>query len=103
MIVGTKVESIVNINIEPYEAFRILCKTLNMEFVLNEDVDYFVSEDLNGDNCVYRTLDGEDKCFDYRGDLFVALRNVAVNIFPNVSFRNAGYIYCNRGLEQEDR
>lgn len=102
MIVDAKVESIVNINIEPYEAFRILCKTLNMEFVLNEDVGYFVNRDLDGDNCVYRTSNGNDEYFDYRGDLFVALRNVAVNIFPNVSFRNADYIYRNRGMEQDE-
>ena len=35
MIIDARVESIANIDIESDEAFRILCKTLNMEFVLD--------------------------------------------------------------------
>ena len=86
------------IDIEPDEAFRILCKSLYMDFVLNEDTDFFVKENCNGSNSVYCRYKHEHwneytEHFDDRGDLFVALRNVAVNIFPNVSFRNADYIY----------
>lgn len=92
MIVDTRVESVVNIDIECDEAFRILCKTLNMEFVLNEDIDFYVRKDCYGDNCVYY-CNGHDELYDDRGDLFVALRNVAINIFPNLSFRSAHYIY----------
>jgi hypothetical protein len=93
MIVNVKAESVVNINIECEEAFRMLCKTLNMEFVLNEGIDFFVQKDSYGNNCVYYIRDGHDEIYDDRGDLFVALRNVAVNIFPNLSFRSANYIY----------
>lgn len=93
MIVDARVESVINIDIESDEAFRILCQTLDMEFVLNEDIDFFVREDEYGDSCVYRIYGGCDDKYDEKGDLFVALRNVAVNIFPNVAFRNADYIY----------
>ena len=93
MIINAKVNSVVNIDIECDEAFAILCKTLHMEFVLNEDIDFFVRKDSYGNNCVYYIRDGHDEMYDDRGDLFVALRNVAVNIFPNLSFRSADYIY----------
>ena len=93
MIVDARVESAINIDIESDEAFRILCQTLHMEFVLNEDIDFYVRKDKYGDNCVYRIYKGCEDKYDDRGDLFVALRNVAVNIFPNLSFRSADYIY----------
>lgn len=81
------------IDIDQYEAFRILCKTLNMEFVLDENIDFFVRKDDYGDNCVYYIKDGHDEIYDWRGDLFVALRNVAVNLIPDLEFREAKYIY----------
>lgn len=93
MIVDARVESVINIDIESDEAFRILCQTLRMEFVLNEDIDFYVRKDEYGDNCVYRIYKGCEDKYDDRGDLFVALRNVAVNMFPNLSFRSADYIY----------
>ena len=76
------------VEIDSYEAFRVLCKCLGMDFVLDEDADYFVA---NGAVC--ETVNGRDKVIDDRADLFIALRNVAVNMFPNTSFRNADYIY----------
>lgn len=93
MLIDIKTTTTQQVNIEPEEAFRVLCKTLNMEFVLNEDIDFFVRKDCYNENCVYYIKDGHDEEYDDRGDLFVALRNVAVNIFPNVLFRNADYIY----------
>ena len=93
MIVDVEAKSICQINIESYEAFKILCKTLHMEFVLDEDIDFFVMKDCCGENCVYYTKDGHDEIYDDRGDLFVALRNVAVNMFHDLSFENAEYIY----------
>lgn len=93
MIVDVRVESVINIDIESDEAFRILCETLHMNCVLNEDIKFFVKKDEYGDNCVYYRKNGHDELYDYRGDLFVALRNVAVNMFPNLSFRSADYIY----------
>lgn len=93
MIIDIEAKSVHQIDIDHNEAFRILCKTLNMAFVLDEDVDYFVAKEHYGGKCVYYTMDGHDECIDSRGDLFIALRNVAVNLFPNVGFRNADYIY----------
>ncbi|MBO5425300.1 MAG: hypothetical protein J6A25_07285 [Lachnospiraceae bacterium] len=93
MIVEARVNSVINIDIESDEAFVILCKTLQMDFVLNENIEFFVRQDAFGDNCVYYIKDGHDEKYDERGDLFIALRNVAVELFPNISFRNANYIY----------
>ena len=87
MVVDMKTKC--KIDIEPEEAFRILCQTLRMDIVLLEDANVYIKEDEYGDNCVYSAY-GK---YDDRGDLFVALRNVAVNMFPNVAFRNADYIY----------
>lgn len=78
------------IDIDEYEAFRILLKTLDMEFVLNTDVNFRVEKDVDGENRVYVLYNVP---YDDRGDLFVALRNVAVNLFPNLEFRGAEYIY----------
>lgn len=80
------------INIDEIGALKLLCKTLHMDFALDEDTDYFVRKDENGENGVY-IKDGHDTKIDDRGDLFVALRSVAVNIVPNVLFRSADYIY----------
>ena len=46
-----------------------------------------------GDNGVYCVTNGQERLYDSRGDLFVALRNVAVQLFPNVEFGNEPYIY----------
>lgn len=93
MIVEIKAESIVKTNIEESEAFRILCKTLYMDFVLDEDVDYFIRKNEFDKSEVYVVKNGLEIKIDDRGDLFIALRNVAVNMFPNLSFRSADYIY----------
>ena len=93
MLIDFTTKSICQIDIDSKEAFSILCKTLDMEFVLNEEIDFFVRKDSYGDNCVYYTRNCHDEKYDERGDLFVALRNVAVQMFPNASFRNAEYIY----------
>lgn len=44
MIVNAKVKSICQIDINEAEAFRILCKTINMEFVLDEVAEMFVKK-----------------------------------------------------------
>lgn len=96
MIVDITTKQTFNADIEPEEAFRILCKTLSMDFILNDDSDYFVTESELGERLVYKTVNGRDKVIDDRGDLFIALCNVAVNVFPNLDFRGAAYIYGNR-------
>ena len=95
MIVDVNVKNVCQIDIDSSEAFRILCKTLHMDFVLDEDTKYFVRKNEYDENCVYVISNGHDEKYDERGDLFVALRNVAVNMFPNTSFRSDDYIYCN--------
>ena len=95
MEVNVNTKAICTIDIDSAEAFRILCETLHIGFVLDEDTDYFVYKNSYGELNVFETVDGHDSCVDERGDLFVALRNVAVNMFPNTLFRNADYIYNN--------
>ena len=68
-------------------------KVLNLAKHSESLEDMVVYQAQYGENCVYRIYKGCDDKYDDRGDLFVALRNVAVNMFPNVSFRSAGYIY----------
>ena len=74
------------------KGYRYESLTKNEAF-FESDIDFFVRKDCYGDNCVYYIKDGHDEIYDDRGDLFVALRNVAVNIFPNTEFRTANYIY----------
>lgn len=93
MLIDVNVKTVCQIDIDKYEAFRVLCKTLDMDFIFNEDIYFFVRKDCYNNNCVYYIKDGHDELYDDRGDLFIALRNVAVNIFPNVWFRNDDYIY----------
>lgn len=96
MLVDIKAIQTVQSDIEPEEAFRILCKTLSMDFILDDDTDYFVTKDAYGNNIVCKGTNGKVKTVDDRGDLFIALCNVAVNIFPNLSFRNADFIWGNQ-------
>lgn len=70
------------------DTFQMLCSTLDMYNVMNEDGDYIIK-----DGKLYERVWGDYELIDDRGALFVALRNVAVNMFPDMSFRNAPYIY----------
>lgn len=85
-------KAVCKVDIDSSEAFRILCKSLDMDFVL-EDEDFIVKKDEEDENYVYIVKNGKEELYDERGDLFVALRNVAVNMFPNLEFRNESYIY----------
>ena len=93
MELNIKTTAVCTVDIGSSEAFRILCKTLHMDFVLDEEKDFFVRKNEDDENCVYVINYGHDELYDERGDLFVALRNVAVNMFPNTWFRSADYIY----------
>jgi hypothetical protein len=94
MVVDVNTKTTCQIDIEPEEAFRILCKTLNMEFVLDEDTVFYIVDTLDGEWRVDKLNKDEMRVehMDDRGKLFVALRNVAVNIFPNLGFRKEPYI-----------
>lgn len=93
MLVDVEAKAVCQIDIDKYEALRILCKILHMEFVLDEEISFFVKKDCYDNNCVYYIKDGHDEVYDERGDLFIALRNVAVNMIPNLDFRSDDYIY----------
>lgn len=83
----------IQIDIDADEAFRLLCRTLDMDFVLDEDTDFLVMEDpYTGENAVYVSRNGHEEIYDDRGNLFVDLRNLATDIFPNTAFRSADYI-----------
>ena len=78
------------IEITPELAFEMLCKSLYMDCVADEDGDYIIK----GGQLFKKEKHSEKyELYDDRGPLFVALRNVAVNIFPNVYFRSDPYIY----------
>ena len=96
MIIDVSAKAVCKIDIDSYEAFRILCRSLDMGFVLDENTDYRVKRNDFGDLVVYYIDNGHDEVFDDRGELFVALRNVAVNLFPNTLFRSADYIYSTK-------
>ena len=71
-----------------------LCKHLQMEAVLDEDRKFSV---VTGPDGIKRVIDDSDgHIYDDRGDLFIALRNVVVQMVPNVYFRSADYIYGNK-------
>lgn len=93
MEVNVKTKAVCTIDIDSSEAFRVLCKTLYMDFVLDENTDFFIRKNEDNKNGVYVIRNGHDELYDERGDLFVVLRNVAVNMFPNTRFRNEDYIY----------
>jgi hypothetical protein len=66
-----------------------------MDFVLDEDRKLSV---ITGSDGIKRVVDeSSGHIVDDRGDLFVALRNVVVQMVPNVYFRSADYIYGNKG------
>lgn len=93
MDIETKVSAICKIELDDIEAFRLLCRTLYMDYLLDENRCYKVYDGEYGGKFVYEYRDGQDVKIDDRGELFVALRNVAVQIFPNVRYRNEEYIY----------
>lgn len=91
MIINTKVKANIDIDIDTTEAFELLLKTLHMEWIMNDINSISIQKDSDDINKVFCCYNG--KVLDERGDLFVALRNVAVNLFPNLEFRNDSYIY----------
>ena len=94
MIVDVETKALCQIDIDSYEAFRLLCKTLCMEYILDEDRNFYINKNEYNENEVWEMINGQnDEYIDDRADLFIALRNVAVNMFPNVYFRSEDYIY----------
>lgn len=88
-----RTNGMIQINIDCCEAFTLLCKVLDMKFVLDEEKEFFVKKDAHNENSVWIRQEGKEELYDERGDLFISLRNVAVNLFPNLSFRGDDYIF----------
>ena len=95
MIVDVNTKAVCQIDIGSDEAFRLLCKTLHMNCILDEDMmsKLYVVEDEYGEGTVCYTRDGHDEVFDDRGDLFIGLCKVATAMFPNWEFRSGPRIY----------
>lgn len=88
------VNAVIPIDIDSQTAFRVLCSSLSMDFVLSNEGQYFVRTAKYGEKEVWeRQKDGSVVLYDDRGELFVALSNVAVQMFPNLPFRGEDYIY----------
>jgi len=83
MKLDIKCKTVVNIDIDCEEAFRILVKTLHMDYIL-KDEDFRVHNNNDGELCVYKYTNGYEELFDDRGDLYKSLMEVAINIFPNI-------------------
>jgi len=83
MQVDVKCKTVVNIDIECEEAFRILVKTLHMDFIL-KDEDFKIFNNANNEACVYKRVNDNYELYDDRGDLYKALMKVANYIFPNI-------------------
>lgn len=79
-------------DIEPSEAFRILCETLHMKCVLENEGQFYITKNSDGENQVCR-INSDNEIYEERGDLFIALSNVAVQMFPNCEIRSENYIY----------
>lgn len=64
-------------------AFSALCQVLDMEWINDDDANFEIK-----DGYVYK--DGEK--YDYRADMFAALRNILNAKYPNLDFRSDSYI-----------
>lgn len=87
------VKSEVEPDVESEMAFFKLLEALSMEFVCDVNTDFRVHDNWCGELAVYKVSNGKEELFDDRGDLFVALRNVAACMFPSAEFRSDDYIY----------
>lgn len=67
-----------NFEIEPIEAFNMLCQALHVELKDNIDESDFIIED--GEIVV--------KDYDDRGELYMALYHLATKIYGNTEFRS---------------
>lgn len=100
MQIELEVKQKVVADISKDEAIKILFKTYGMEWALDEGTDFFIDENEFGENTVYKwrvTEWGRERVrVEDNADLFVALRNLVVAVYPNVRFRNDDYIYVNK-------
>jgi hypothetical protein len=84
MLVDVNCKSVVSIDIESGEAFKLLVKTLYMDFILDDSREYYTRKGRFEELSVFTIVDGHDELYDDRGELYKALMNVAKCIFPNI-------------------
>ncbi len=70
MEINVNTKAICTIDIDSAEAFRILCETLYMSFVLDEDTDYFVYKNSDDELNVFKTGDGHVLSKQYEKEEF---------------------------------
>lgn len=86
MKVKVKASSDFEVDIDYNQAFHALCQTLGMAWVLEERKHFVVEEDDDGEKMVYVIENNEKRIYDDRGELFLAIRNLAEAIFPNIDW-----------------
>ena len=79
----------VEIEIDEIDAFKILCETLDMDFILDDNIDIYPAKDTNSGEIVV-VKDG--KVIDDRGELFYYLCKVMSCIVPNCEVRNKNIV-----------
>ena len=88
-----KVEAIkredVEIEIDEIDAFKLLCKTLHMDFIVDDNTDIYPAKDISSGEIVV-VKDG--KVIDDRGELFYYLCKVISCIVPNCELRNKNVV-----------
>mgnify|MGYP001214616728 CR=1 FL=1 len=107
MEVKFKAATICKIEIDEGTAFSILCQALGMDFVMDEDKKFIIKPEMEDgyiEKHVYVIRNGGETKYDDRGRLFIALRNVAVCLFPDCYFRGESYInQLEQVYEEEER
>lgn len=73
----SSIKSVMKVEIDSSEAFRLLCEALMMDFVLIDD-NFYTKSNERGELEVWLG----DKVIDDRGELYEALCSVARCMFP---------------------
>ena len=84
MLVDVTGKTTFQLDLDGAEAFRILCKTLQMTCVLDEDLDgmLFTKLDDDGELRLYKGLSSCDCVkYDDRGELYAALFDLRAAMF----------------------
>ena len=86
MKVKVKASGDFEVDIDHNQAFYALCQTLYMDWAIEEKKHFVVEEDDFGEKVVYVVENVEKRIYDDRGELFLAIRNLAEAIFPNIDW-----------------
>ena len=64
MFVDVETKMNCSIDIDSSEAFRILCKTLNMDFVLDEDTKFLIEKSPEYESRIYTLKNGNKEEYE---------------------------------------